>query len=166
MPLEPKQARFVSEYCKSLNATEAAIKAGYSPNGARQTGSRLLANKAISEAVAEKTQKKLDATDLTAARVIQEIARLALHDPAKVYNDDGSLKKLSEIDPDTRAALHSPETLIRNLNAADGVQDTVVRWRTWDKTKALDLLAKHFGLLTEKVEHSGGVVFKWQGSDE
>jgi hypothetical protein len=44
----------------------------------------------------------------------------------------------------------------------DGTQEDVVEVRLWDKLRALEMLAKHFALLTERLEHGGEVVFRWQ----
>jgi hypothetical protein len=52
--------------------------------------------------------------------------------------------------------------LIKNAKAGDGVTDTIHKLRFWDKTKALDTLAKHFGLVKERIELDGPITFAWQ----
>lgn len=104
--------------------------------------------------------------DITADRTKLEIARLAFADLASLYNADGSFKKLSELDADQRATLAGFETIVKNAQAGDGVTDTVLKVKLWDKPKALEMLAKHFGMLTEKVEHSGSIAFEWIGDEK
>ena len=67
--LTPKQRRFVAEYLVDLNATQAAIRAGYSRNGAEVQGHLLLRNPNIAPIIAEKTQKQLDRCELTGQMV-------------------------------------------------------------------------------------------------
>jgi phage terminase small subunit len=80
MALNPKQRRFVAEYLIDLNATQAAIRAGYSKKNADVTGPRLLGNVGVAAAVAAGTSKQLATAELTAARVLEEIRRLAFID--------------------------------------------------------------------------------------
>lgn len=160
--LTPKQARFVAEYLVDLNATQAAIRAGYSAKTANEQGSRLLANASVAQAVSEGKARQLEQADLTAARVLEEYRRLAFADVRSFFDEAGNLKPVTQLTAEQGACLASIEVLKRNITAGDGQMDTIHKFRVWDKTKALNDLAKHFGLLTEKVEHSGGVVFKWQ----
>lgn len=158
--LTPKQARFVAEYRKDLNATQAAIRAGYSPKTAKQQGSRLLSYADIAEAVKNVTVQQMQSADLTAARVLEELRRLAFSDVRDLFDAQGNLRPLHELTPEQSAALASVEVVKKNVAAGDGVVDTVHKVRIWDKTKALDSLAKHFGLLTERVEHGGTLVIR------
>jgi phage terminase small subunit len=61
-----------------------------------------------------------------------------------------------------RRAISGIEVLKRNVTAGDGQMDSVHKIRLWDKTKALDSLAKHLGLMVEKVEHAGTVELVWK----
>jgi hypothetical protein len=56
--------------------------------------------------------------------------------------------------------------LVKNTKAGDGQQDTIHKFRLWDKTRALEMLAKHFALLTERVDLSGEVAIRWLRDDE
>ena len=78
--LRDKHARFVAEYLVDLNATQAAIRAGYSAKTAEQQGYRLLRNVQIAAAVAEGHRKRLNRLDITAERVLNEVARIAFSD--------------------------------------------------------------------------------------
>lgn len=106
--------------------------------------------------------RRLELAHITPDRTLLEIARLAYSDVASFFDDDGRLKKPNELDEDQRATLASFEACIQNTAAGDGKQDLIHKFKAWDKTKALEMLAKHFGLLADKVEHSGDVTFRWE----
>lgn len=159
--MTPKQALFVAEYRKDLNATQAAIRAGYSEKTAAQQADRLLRNVQIAEAVAEKTQQQLANADITAERVLREIGRLAFSDVRSLFDADGNLKAIHTLTADESACIASLEVIIKNAQAGDGHMDTVHKVKVWDKSKNLEMLAKHFALLTERVEHSGALEVKW-----
>lgn len=78
--LSPKQQRFVAEYLKDQNATQAAIRAGYSPGTAKQQGSRLLTNADVASAVArgqQRVAKKVEITVESLAAEFEEARLLA-----------------------------------------------------------------------------------------
>lgn len=164
--MTPKQERFVSEYLILGNATQAAIKAGYSPKNAEQSGHQLLTNIEVAKAVEAGRKQALERSELTRERIILEIKRVALSDPRKLYDPaTRRLKHVLDLDDDAAAAVYSPDTKIRNLQAGDGVQDTIEAIKTWDKSKALDQLVKIFGLnAPDKV--SGDLVVRWAGPAE
>jgi phage terminase small subunit len=163
--MTPKQERFVAEYLVDLNATQAAIRAGYSPKVANREGTRLLSNAVIAAAVAEKTQAQLAKVDITAERVKARLATLAFVDPRKFFNADGTIKPITDLDEDTAASIAQFEVIKKNAEAGDGHMDTVHKVRLVDSTKPLNTLAEHFGLMVQKVEHSGALEIKWAGDE-
>jgi phage terminase small subunit len=162
MALTPKQARFVAEYLIDLNATDAAKRCGYSPKTAKQQGSRLLTDADVAQAVAEGKARQLQAADLTAARVLEEMRRLAFFDIAAIFDEGGNLRPIHDVPPEARAAITGVEVVRANLNPADGKRDPdyLHKVKVVQKDRALEMLAKHFGLLTEKVEHSGALLIQ------
>jgi phage terminase small subunit len=148
MPLTDKQQRFVAEYLVDSNATQAAIRAGYSAHTASSQGERLLRNVEVAAAIEAKQTKTLAKLEITAERVMEELGRIAFADPRRLFNDDGSLKKVSELSADDAAVLAQFDV----IQLPHG--ETVRRLRVWDKAVALQVLAKRFGLLKEKVEIS------------
>ncbi|AOG22057.1 terminase small subunit [Acidovorax sp. RAC01] len=78
--LTPKQQRFVDEYMVDLNATQAAIRAGYSAHTANEQGSRLLANVSVQAAISIARKAQQERTGITADRVLTEIALVAFAD--------------------------------------------------------------------------------------
>lgn len=157
MPLTPKQARFVAEYLIDLNGKQAAIRAGYKPSNAESTASTLLSDPKVSQAVGAGKATQLEEAGLTAARVLEELRRLAFVDLRGFFDAAGNLKPIHELTAEQGSALAGLEVIKKNAAAGDGVIDTVHKFKVWDKTRTLEALAKHFGLLVERVEHSGGI---------
>lgn len=79
--LNPRQQRFVDEYLVDLNATQAAIRAGYSAKTANEQGSELLAKLSVQAAISEARQRQQDRTQITADRVLVELMNIAVADP-------------------------------------------------------------------------------------
>ena len=90
--LTPKQARFVEEYLVDLNATQAAIRAGYSEQTARSIGYENLTKPDIQQAIDEARGKQQQRTEITADRVLEEYAKIAFFDPRKLFTADGAIK--------------------------------------------------------------------------
>jgi hypothetical protein len=62
---------------------------------------------------------------------------------------------VQDLDEERAACLASLEVIIKNAKAGDGHTDEVYKFKLWDKTRALEALAKHFGLVAERLEVSG-----------
>ena len=154
-PLTPKQRRFVSEYLKDLNATQAAIRCGYSKKTAQEQGSRLLSKRMVAEAVAKGTEKQLAKAELSASLVIEHIRRIAMVDVRGYYDAQGNLKPMHELTEEQGSALAGIETILKNAKAGDGIVDRVHKIKVFDKVRALELLGKHFSLLTNVHEVRG-----------
>jgi phage terminase small subunit len=151
--MTPKQARFVAEYLIDLNATQAAIRAGYSPKVANRQGSENLSKPDIAAAVQAGQRTQLEAAGVSKARLLQELGRIALSQVADYFNPvTKDAKHPADLGPDAGAALAGFEVLIKNAAAGDGVTDTIHKFKLWDKVKAIELYMKHYGMLIEKVE--------------
>ncbi len=105
MPLNPKQRAFVREYLKDHNATQAAIRAGYSERTARQQASDLLAKPDISEAVRVGDERLNEKAGLTAELVRRTIFEALTFDPGSTVNTDGDTIGLEEMPAEVRKAL-------------------------------------------------------------
>ena len=146
--LAPMQSVFVQEYLIDLNATQAAIRAGYSAKTAEQQGYQLLQKPSVQAAIAERQKEREQRTAVTADRVLLEAARLALFDPRKLFNDDGSPKGITELDDDTAAAVAGIEVVEQFEGSG---KDRVFvgylkKYRIADKNSALEKLFRHHGL--------------------
>src|ERR1044072_1639407 len=96
--LSDKQIRFCNEYLVDFNATQAAIRAGYSKKTANEQASRLLTNVSIKTYIDERKQQHISKIDYSIERTLTEIARLAFQDARKYFKEDGSLIPIHELD--------------------------------------------------------------------
>ncbi len=98
----PMRDLFALEYIKDFNATRAAIRAGYSRKTAASQGHRLLKSAAVGEAIARVVKK----AEVSANRVMEELAAIAFADPGEFFDKNG-LRPISEIPEKARRALAS-----------------------------------------------------------
>ena len=136
--LSARQAAFLREYLISRNATQAAIKAGYSEKTAYSQGQRLLKNVEIKEVVRQEDERALAAARVTQDAIIGELARIGFFDlkNAVTWDADGAeLKASDDLDADTSAAIQSIEVKPTDL----GKQ---LKIKAHDKLGALKELAK------------------------
>jgi phage terminase small subunit len=152
--LTKRQALFVAEYLTDLNATRAAIAAGYSRKGAEQTGSVLLRNPKVAQQISKKHGKTLGKLEITAERVLGELAKLAFFDPRKLFESDGSPKQILDLDDDTAAAVAGLE--VCELFEGNGEQKHAYglckKIKLADKGINLERLGKHLKLFTDRLE--------------
>ena len=135
--LTPKQARFVHEYLVDLNATQAAIRAGYKKKNAYQIGSENLRKPQIQAALQEARETQEARTQITADRVLRELARVAFADVTDVtYIEGGHVRLMDSIEltEDQRAAI---------AYVKEGAFGPEVKLN--DKIKALELIGKRPG---------------------
>lgn len=156
--MTPKQEKFCQEYMIDLNATQAAIRAGYSVKYANTNVTKLLQNTTIAKRIEELKKETEKESKVNLQMVLDELARIAFMDLRKLYDENGELKKITDLDDDTARALSGVEiTVERAYSDGDKKPDYTKKFRTVDKKGALELLGKHFGAFTDKVEHSGGI---------
>lgn len=131
-----KQKRFCEEYMIDLNATQAAIRAGYSPKTANEQGAQNLVKLSsyISQLQAEQSRR----TGICADRVLQEIAKVAFANAGDIITKSGELK-----DDAARDDLAAVQSVKVKFFGEDGIEREV---RLNDKLKALELLGKHLGV--------------------
>ena len=150
-----QRARFAHEYLKDYNGKQAAIRAGYSARSAESQASVLLSEPKVAQLVADGQRKALQSADLSAARVLEEIRRVSFANMKDFWTGTGKnrrLKPIEELTEEQSACLASLEVIIKNAEAGDGKTDKVHKLKLWDKVRALEMLAKHFKLLTEMVQ--------------
>ena len=111
------RALFVDEFMIDRNATEAAIRAGYSPKSAASIGSRLLKDVKILAEINKRSAEQSQRLQITSDRIMQEYERLALLDPLDLFNPDGSMKALKDIPEDARRAIGGLE--LRELSSIE-----------------------------------------------
>jgi len=158
MALTSKQRRFVDEYLVDLNATQAAIRAKYSPRTARQIGEENMTKPAIQAAIARRMKDREARTEITQDKVLRELAKIGFSDIRKIVKwgetelriadgDEGGLMPYhglalvgsDEVDDDTAAAIAEVS------QSRDGL-----KVKLHDKKGALVDMARHLGMFTAK----------------
>jgi phage terminase small subunit len=143
--MTPKQSRFVEEYLIDLNATQAAIRAGYSAKTAGVNADKLLKNIKIKESIQALRAERSEKTGIESSRVLLEIARLAFNDPRKAFDDNGALLPIQQW-PDEVAAAISSIKVFEETNADGEVVGFNKEIKFWDKNKSLDMASRHLGM--------------------
>ena len=149
--LTPKQQCFVEEYLIDLNATQAAIRAGYSSASAGEQGSALLKNPKVRAHVDELLAERSRRTGVTQDRVVRELARIAFVSPLDIINaEDATIKE--DASDDDKAVIQSIRVKTIPSDYGDGVEREV---KLADKQKALELLGRHLGMFNDRVNVTG-----------
>lgn len=148
-----KQQRFIEEYLIDLNATQAAIRAGYSTHSASSIGrenlNKLEIKSAIEKALAERSKR----TGINADRIVEELAKIAFLNPTDIINiNDASIKEESKRE-DTAAINYI------KIKSSVGENGEMIEReiKTYDKIKALELLGKHIGMFSDKFKIEGSI---------
>lgn len=161
--LTEKQKRFVEEYLVDLNATQAAIRAGYSAKTADRIGPELLGKTCVSAEIQRAIQARQQRTEITQDMVLRELAKVAFSNgsdfarvvsrtvPTQTVDEDGNIREgvdrvqsvelvdTDDIAPDKRAAIAGIK------QGKFGIEVS-----SYDKVKALELLGKHLGMFNER----------------
>lgn len=150
--LLPRERAFVAEYLKDLNGRQAAIRAGFAPKSASVRACNMLKRPEIQEAIRAANEKRVRKAEVTAERVIQELARIAFGDVRALFTERGELKPPSDWEPEVSAAIASVEVVTKTTGRGENAEiEYVHKVKSWDKVQALGLLARHLGILQERV---------------
>ncbi len=155
--MTPKQEAFVREYLIDLNATQAAIRAGYSKKTAKEQASRLLTNVHIQKAIQKAMQERAEKVEVDAEYVLRRLVAVDQMDVLDIMNDGWTMKPLSEW-PDVWRQTISGFDVSELTTDSDPIGFLKkIKWP--DKVKNLELLGKHVNVqaFKDKVEHSGDV---------
>jgi phage terminase small subunit len=149
--LTGRQKLFVQEYLIDLNATQAAIRAGYSANSAYSESYKLTHIPHIRAAIDEAMAVLSKRTGINAERVLRELARVAFVNIEDVIDlNEGTVK--SDAARDDKAAVAAVK--VKKVQTDEG-ENTEREVRLADKLKALELLGKHLGMFTENINLNG-----------
>jgi len=143
--LTPKQEKFCNEYLIDLNATQAAIRAGYSEKTAKVIGFENLTKPYIQEFIYIEREKTAKQAEITREKIVAEYAKLAFFDIRKILTIDGGLKQASEWDDDSAAAIAGLESYDEREPESGMVLGTVRKIKISDKRASLDSLCKVLG---------------------
>lgn len=166
--LTAKQQRFCDEYLIDLNATQAAIRAGYSERTANEQGARLLAKVSVQQYIEKRKADRVERTEITQDMVLRELAIIAFSNAADyasivekdamvevngvtvpLEDADGNPIKYRTVEPVLTSDLteEQKKALAVIKKGRDGFEV-----KPYDKVRALELLGKHLGMWTERVE--------------
>ncbi len=142
--LTAKQELFCKEYLKDLNATQAALRAGYSENTSRQIGTENLAKPAVAAKIAQLMSERVESVDIDASYVLRRLKEIDQLDILDIMNDElDGFKRLSEWPKSWRISISGidVQTIV---SGGDEPVEKLVRKIKWpDKTKNLELIGKH-----------------------
>jgi phage terminase small subunit len=167
--LTPKQEQFCQEYLVDLNATQAAVRAGYSQQTAGAIATENLTKPLISARIAELQAERAAKIGVTQEAVIAELAKMAfanMADYMTVAPDGSAYMDLTRLTRDQAAAIQelNSETYLEK----DGDEYKPVkksRIKLSEKRGNLELLGKHLGMFKEEVNHTGKLVIEVQRLD-
>ena len=161
MALTAKQQRFVVEYLFNLNATQAAIRAGYAAKGAKDQAYQLMQRPVIAAAIKEAMEARNQRTQVDADYVLNRLTEIDQMDLLDILDDDMSIKPLSKWPKVWRQSL-SGFDIAEMFEGVGKERDLVglmkkIKWP--DKVKNLELLGKHVNVnaFRENVNHSGSI---------
>lgn len=156
--LPPRQQLFVQEYLIDLNATQAAIRAGYAYSSAAVTGHQLITNPNVAAHIERAKAQRLSRVNVTQESVLHEMSLLSNSCLDWFYIDDNGNVQLTPLAPEGAMGAVSSikKRIIKKMDKDDNVFITYEVFLTlWDKPGSLKLMGKHAGLFPDKVEVTG-----------
>lgn len=159
--LTERKKRFCEYFIVSLNATQAAIKAGYSEKTAQEQSSRLLSSVMVQDYIAELNKERQESTRIDAEYVLKRLVEIDQLDLLDIMHEDLSLKPLSEWPLSWRRTVSTVE--IQELFEGKGDEREMIGFlkkiKGVDKIKNLELLGKHIsvGAFKEQMEIKGQI---------
>ena len=147
--LSDKQLNFCREYVKDFNGTQAAIRAGYSKNGASVQATTLLGNPKIQERISTLANNAAEKQEVTAERIIAEFAKIAFSSIAHMHNSWITRKEFDELTDDQKDCIESIKTRTRRefdkvINKPVEIEE--IHIKLYDKQRALENLGKYVGI--------------------
>lgn len=157
MSLTAKQQRFVEEYLVDLNATQAAIRAGYSEKTAKQQGARLLTNVDVAAAVSASKAERSAQTGIDARWVLERLGLEVEADMADLYDENGNLRPVKDWPLIWRTGLVAGVETVR-----EGGEESVSyvdKIKISDRIKRIELIGKHVDVqaFKDRIEQSGSL---------
>jgi phage terminase small subunit len=152
LPLNDKQERFCYEYCIDLNASKAAIRAGYSEKSARSTASTMLTKSNILARIKELQDNLAETAGITKLRILQEHQKIAFNSIASLHNTWIKRKDFESLTEDQKAIIAEIDTKVKteweydpDSKEKEPISVEYVRIKLFDKQKALDSITKMLG---------------------
>lgn len=147
MALTNKQKNFIEEYLIDFNATQAAIRAGYSSKTANRIATENLSKPVIQKEIERRIQERQQRTEITQDRIVEELAALSfskITDYLEIENGEVIFKDTSELTEDQKRAILSVKQTQYGIEI-----------KLNNKTKPLELLGRHLGMWNDKESPNG-----------
>lgn len=140
-----------------LNATQAAIRSGYSEKTAMEQGYQLLQKTSVIERISVLQKERSGRTQITADLILSELLKLATVDITRAFDAQGGLLPLHEIPEDVRKAIAGVEIneLFQGTGDDKHVYGLAKKVKFWDKPRSLEMLGRHLGIFLDKLQVSG-----------
>lgn len=153
--LNARQNQFVKEYLVDLNATQAAIRAGYSEKTAQEQGSRLLLNVMVAKAITDAQNARIERTEINADYVLKRLVEIDQMDALDILNEDGTLKPVSQWPKVWRQYLSGLDIMEMSIGGDSDNLAFIKKIKWPDKVKNLELIGKHVNVqaFKEKIDH-------------
>lgn len=158
--MNKKHELFVDEYLIDLNATQAAIRTGYSAKTAEQIGYQLLQKTSVQQAIAKAMAERSKRTGVNQDRVVLELAKLAFIKMTDVVDAQGKIRE--DATDDDKACIESIKYKRSDTDMGTSIEREV---KVGSKIKALELLGKHLGMWNDKVDVNVAVPIVISGED-
>ena len=147
--LSDLQERFCKEYIVDFNATQAAIRSGYSKKNAQKIGPETLGKTRVQARIKELTRRKEKKLDISAEKTLKEIANLAYSNFYEILDKISKKKELTE----DEQKIISEKTITKTNTGGS------IKYKAHSKEKALEMLARYFNMFVDKLEVEGKLNF-------
>lgn len=150
--LTDKQKKFIDEYLVDLNATQAAIRAGYKEKAAYRTGAENLRKPQIQEEIQKRMEERQKRTEITQDMVLQELAAIAFARATDYVSVMGGMVQVKDTD----------QLSDSQIAAIAGIKETQngIEVKLGSKEKTLELLGRHLGMWNDKLDVAGDMDMK------
>lgn len=116
---------------------------------------KLLQNRVVMCYLGKKLKERMDICEVNAERVLKELCRIGFSNPLNLFDETGKLLPVQEWDEDTARSVSSIKT--RVTVDKEGNETTTTEFRFWNKNNALELVAKHLGMLDDRIKMDHGI---------
>ncbi len=139
-----KQKRFCEEYMVDLNATQAAIRAGYSENSAQQIASENLSKPVIQQYIQSELEKQKSERIADITEVLEGLTKIVRFDKKEIYDENGGLLSIHKMPDDHRFAIQQLESeeIKDRYGNIEGYSKKV---KGYSKLDAMEKLLKYHG---------------------
>lgn len=155
--LTPKQEAFCREYILDHNGTQAAIRAGYYSRTAKVQACKLLTKGNLKKRISELEMMVISRHDIAIEEIISRLVSIAFFDIGKLFNSDGLLKDISELDEQAKFAVSMIDT-VEMKDSEGNLVGKIRKVKTFDKLRALELLGRYKQMFVDRIEERKTVV--------